>query len=260
MSLKSEFSKDFLKPKYQEDNLSKGVPRNHMMDYFDKILKVIQRYFTCEGRFNMVYQYHIRLLMHFTGKEPLNLPFYMLRSLGKMSDKVQAKSKKVDTNVFHSSMIKMLVLEELKKINSDRDDFLVASGFQPDVVNTPQTKRKIPTSVENIVHTKSSKRRKMVKNDKSSQSTDNIGKGPLQPLDEENSPMAECSPIKTSSSKSRNLKGKKLIFSPPIATESIMPKRPFTRSTTRHHISMEEGASRAPTQQTVKTKPLKETT
>jgi hypothetical protein len=30
MSLKSDFSKDFLKPEYQEDNLSKGVPRNHM--------------------------------------------------------------------------------------------------------------------------------------------------------------------------------------------------------------------------------------
>jgi hypothetical protein len=258
MSLKSEFSKDFLKPEYQEDNLSKGVPRNHMLEYFDKMLKVIQRYFTCEGRFNMVYQYHIRLLMHFTGKEPLNLPFYLLRSLGKMSDKVQAKSKQVDTNIFHSGLIKMLVLEELKKTNSDWDAFLVASGFQPDVVNTPQTKRKTPTSVENIVHTESSKRRKMVKKDKSSQSTDKIGEGPSQPLDEETSPMAECSPMETSSSKERNLKGKKLVFSPPVAAESVMPKRPFTRSTTRQHVSVEEGASRAPSQQTVKTKPLKE--
>jgi hypothetical protein len=127
MSLKSAFSKDFLKPEYQEDNLSKGVPRNHMLEYFDKMIKVIQRYFTCEGRFNMVYQYHIRLLMHFTGKDPLNLPFYLLKSLGKMSDRVQAKSKKVDINVFHYGMINMLVLEELKKTNSDWDAFLVAS-------------------------------------------------------------------------------------------------------------------------------------
>jgi hypothetical protein len=41
MSLKSKFYKDFLKPEYQEDNLSKGVPRNHMLEYFDKIIKVI---------------------------------------------------------------------------------------------------------------------------------------------------------------------------------------------------------------------------
>jgi hypothetical protein len=40
------FSKDFVKPEYQEDNLSKGVPRNHMLEYFDKMIKVIQSFFT----------------------------------------------------------------------------------------------------------------------------------------------------------------------------------------------------------------------
>jgi hypothetical protein len=117
MTLNVAFSKEFLKPEYQEDNLSKGVPRNHMLEGFDKMLKVIQRYFTCEGRFNMVYQYHIRLLLHFTGKEAMNLPFYLFRSIGKMVDRVQAKSKQVDTSVFHSGLIKMLVMEELRKTN-----------------------------------------------------------------------------------------------------------------------------------------------
>jgi hypothetical protein len=55
-----------------------------------------------------------------------------------MSDRVQAKSKQVDTSVFHSGLIKMLVLEELKKTNIDWDVFLAASGFQPDVSHTPQ--------------------------------------------------------------------------------------------------------------------------
>jgi len=208
----------------------------------------------------MVYQYHIKLLKHFTRTNPLNLPFYLLRSLGKMSDRVQSKSKQVDTSVFHSGLIKMLVLEELKKTNIDRDVFLVASRFQPDVVNTPQTKRNTPTSLKNIVHIESSKRRKMVKNDNSSQSTDKIGEGPSQPLHEETSPMEKCSPMETSSSKERNLKGNKYFFSPLVAAESVMPKIPFTRSTTRQHISVEEGASKAPTQKIVKTKPLKEPT
>jgi hypothetical protein len=51
MSLNSSISKEFLKPKYQEENLSKGVPRIHMLECFDNMLKVIQRYFTCNGRF-----------------------------------------------------------------------------------------------------------------------------------------------------------------------------------------------------------------
>jgi hypothetical protein len=43
MTLNSSFSKEFFKPKYRGDNLSKGVPISHMMEYFDKMLMVIQR-------------------------------------------------------------------------------------------------------------------------------------------------------------------------------------------------------------------------
>jgi len=119
MSLNSCFSKEFLKYEYEGDNLSKGMPRSHMLEYFEKHLKGIHRYFMCEGRFNIVYQYHIRLILLFTGKESMNLPFYLFRSIGNMLDKVEDTSNKVDTNVFHTSLIKMLVLEELKKTNTD---------------------------------------------------------------------------------------------------------------------------------------------
>jgi hypothetical protein len=115
MPLNASFSKEFLKPEYHEDNLSKGVTKNHMLEGSDKMLKVSLRYFTCEGRFNMVYQYHIKFLLHFTCKEVINLPFYLFRSIGKMDNRVQAKSKQVDTSVFHSGIIKMLVMEELRK-------------------------------------------------------------------------------------------------------------------------------------------------
>jgi hypothetical protein len=119
MTLNSSFFKKLFKPEYQGDKLSKGVPISHMLEYFVKMLRVIQRYFTCEGRFNMVYQYHIGLLLHFTRKESMNLPFYHFRSIGKMSNRVQVKSKQVDTSVFHYGMINMLVLEELKKTNTN---------------------------------------------------------------------------------------------------------------------------------------------
>jgi hypothetical protein len=55
-----------------------------------------------------------------------------------MSDRVQAKSNQVDTSVFDYGLIKMLVLEELKKTNIDWDVLLVALGFQPNVAHTPQ--------------------------------------------------------------------------------------------------------------------------
>jgi hypothetical protein len=41
MTLNATFSKDFLKPDYQKDNLSKGVPRSHLVEGFDKMMKII---------------------------------------------------------------------------------------------------------------------------------------------------------------------------------------------------------------------------
>jgi hypothetical protein len=43
----------------------------------------------------MIYQYHIRILLHFTGKDVMNLPFYLFRSIDKMVDRVQANYKAV---------------------------------------------------------------------------------------------------------------------------------------------------------------------
>jgi hypothetical protein len=92
MPLDPVFYTDFLKPKYKKQKFGATIPRECILEHYEKLLRVVQRYFTCEGRFDRVYQYHIRLLMHFTGKNPLNLPFYLYRSLGKMADKVQARA------------------------------------------------------------------------------------------------------------------------------------------------------------------------
>jgi hypothetical protein len=143
MALNASFSKDFLKPEYQTDNLSKGVPRSHLVEEFDKMLKIIQRYFTCEGRFNTLYQYHIRLLLHFTGKDEMNIPFYLLRSIGKMSDRVQSKSKAVDTSIFHSGLIRMLVSEELRKRNISWEQFIVSSHMKLDIASTLNQRYKV---------------------------------------------------------------------------------------------------------------------
>ena len=109
----------------------------------------------------MIYQYHIRILLHFTGKDLMILPFYLFRSIGKMVDRVQAKSKVVDTSVFHSWLIKMLVMEELKKKNIDWEQFIAYAHFQLNVAPTPQSKVQSPLQDDNIVHTETSRKRKI---------------------------------------------------------------------------------------------------
>jgi hypothetical protein len=160
MILNDAFSKDFLKIDYQTDNFSKGVPRSHLVEYFDKMLKIIQRYFTCEGRFNMLYQYHIRIFLHFTGKDEMNIPFYLLRSMGKMFDRVQAKFKVVDTSVFHSGLIRMLVMEELKKRNIPWEQFIISAHMQLEITSTPQSKMQSPLPSTSVAPAGTSKKRK----------------------------------------------------------------------------------------------------
>jgi hypothetical protein len=77
MPLDPVFYTDFLKPEYKKHKFGANIPRECILEHYEKLLRVVQRYFTCEGKFDKVYQYHKRILMHFTGKNPLNLPFYL---------------------------------------------------------------------------------------------------------------------------------------------------------------------------------------
>ena len=47
-----------------------------------------------------------------------------------MADKDQAKSDGCETSMFHHCLIKILVLNELQKINRDCSSFLFMSGFE----------------------------------------------------------------------------------------------------------------------------------
>ena len=101
-----------------------------------------------------------------------------------MSDRVQEKSKKLETNVFHSGLIKMLVMEELRKTNTNWETFLTSSQFQLDVSPTPQSKRKIPTSIERDVYSEARKKKKGTINDKYDRDTNEVESGgPSQPID-----------------------------------------------------------------------------
>jgi len=125
----------------------------------------------CERRFNMLYQYHIRVFLHFIGKNEMNILFYLLRSMGKMSDRVQDKSKAVDTSVFHFGLIRMLVMEELKKRNIPWEQFIVYAHMQLDITYTPQSKMQshLPsTSVAPARTSRKEREKPLLKTNKSS--------------------------------------------------------------------------------------------
>jgi hypothetical protein len=70
--------------------------------------------------------------MHFTGKNPLNLPFFLHRSLERMADNIQAEADQPRKNLLYLSLIKLLVVEELRRMGKYRDSFLISVDIPRD--------------------------------------------------------------------------------------------------------------------------------
>jgi hypothetical protein len=78
---KEEWCQEFLKPEHRGVDLVKGVPRNWILEEYDKFLFIIQIFFTCEGRYSWILQYHFKPLLHFTSKKEIDLSYFLFMSL-----------------------------------------------------------------------------------------------------------------------------------------------------------------------------------
>jgi hypothetical protein len=112
----TEFVNQFLLPDKQNLDWRRGIPRSWIRPEWHTTLIVIHRYITCEGRFSLVYIYHIRILIHLNGDYPLNLPYFLLKSLTKMSKRVQPLSTNAKRSLFHQVLIKTLVMSALNEL------------------------------------------------------------------------------------------------------------------------------------------------
>jgi hypothetical protein len=77
-----------------------------------------------------------------------------------MLDRIQSKSKGVDTSIFHSRLIKMLVSGELGKKEISWEHFVVASHFNLNISSTTQSQNASPLSPNIVVKAGTSRKRK----------------------------------------------------------------------------------------------------
>jgi hypothetical protein len=112
----TKFVNQFLLPDKKNPDWRKGVPHSWIRQEWHTALIIIHRYITCEGRFSLIYIYHIRLLMHLNGDYPLNLPYFLLKSLEKMSKRVQSHPTTAKGSLFHQVLIKTLVISALREV------------------------------------------------------------------------------------------------------------------------------------------------
>ena len=73
-------------------HLTAVFPFRFLRDEYAPLMKLIIRYFSCEGRFSRLYAYHVRLLMHFTRVRMMNIPYFMFRNIERMVVLVQKKT------------------------------------------------------------------------------------------------------------------------------------------------------------------------
>ena len=94
------------------------------------VTKNILVYITNEGRYNREMIYHFNLMNHFTGRSPLNLPFYIHKRLAKMAHHVKAQRTKITGRLCHHGLIQLIVQELLQRINIAWEYFLFWNEFE----------------------------------------------------------------------------------------------------------------------------------
>jgi hypothetical protein len=81
----------------------KGIPIAFLKPRWHSLILILKQFITCEGWYGLIFLYHIRLLMLFMGFE-LNMPFYLLMSLYKMSKRFKQQS--INSSLFHQGSLK----------------------------------------------------------------------------------------------------------------------------------------------------------
>jgi hypothetical protein len=89
------------------NSCDKGMPVTSLKSRWHDLLAIINQFVTCEGRYGLVFLYHLWLFMSFI-YFPLNMPHFLLRSLYKKAKRF--KREKADYSLFHHCLIKIIVI------------------------------------------------------------------------------------------------------------------------------------------------------
>ena len=119
----------YIRPSFVKQ-LKRVFPFRFLKDSYVPLMKLIIRYFSCEGRFSRLYAYHIRLLMHFTRVRMMNIPYFMYRNIERMTTLVQRKTPEQQYNsIYHYALIKIVVVHQLGLQGISWEDFISHDFF-----------------------------------------------------------------------------------------------------------------------------------
>jgi len=109
---------------------TKGILVHIIREEWTALLLLVQKFITCEGRFGTMYMYHARIMMNFMEEHALNLPYFLLASLKKMSSTVQKHVGHIEPHLYHHGLIRIFIEEQLKSNKDTWEKFLIRNHFQ----------------------------------------------------------------------------------------------------------------------------------
>jgi hypothetical protein len=120
----------YLKDGYKHKAWRKGMLVSYLAEEWQDLFKGIQLYITSEGRYDKLMMYHFKLMDHFTGKTPINLPYFLYHSLTKVCKRIRAQPLSIKSTLCHLGLIKLILLQELKQQGRSWEHFLFWEGFE----------------------------------------------------------------------------------------------------------------------------------
>jgi hypothetical protein len=104
-----------LKPEHLDPDWKKGISKSWIKEEYWMMLACLNFFLTCEGRYVVTFLYPLRLLLHFEGGPQIEFPHFIWMSLNKMVRVIKSGSKKPKTSLYHHGLMKLLVVQELRK-------------------------------------------------------------------------------------------------------------------------------------------------
>jgi hypothetical protein len=107
---------DFFLPGEQIEPKGRGVRLSSLPPPWPKVAKFVKHYLTCEGRYQVVYQYDFVLLSHLRHARLINIPYYLLGCLKNMSHYCK-KAKNPTLSLTHHRLTQLLIQKGFSQQN-----------------------------------------------------------------------------------------------------------------------------------------------
>jgi hypothetical protein len=109
-----EAVESFVDPGEELDKKGKGLNPSTLSEPWKELAGVIQRYITCDGRYDVIRPRHLKLLATLKQRLVINLPFFLNAMLHEVVVRTQ-KSKDPVTIINHHGLVKLIVSKALSQ-------------------------------------------------------------------------------------------------------------------------------------------------